>query len=182
MTLKFAFSEVKAIEALAFIAHQRPGLTPLFVSKILFFAEKWHLNRYGRPIIGDTYIAMPRGPVPSTVKNFLDSNWQWADEPASLGEAIAVERGSGWPKLMPGARGPNLEVLSASDVECLEEAIAFCKDKTAAELSNITHFDKAWRSAEPNRPMDYAHFVDENHPDKDAILALAEESAAYGIL
>ena len=61
MAIKFAFSDSKALEALAFIASMRPGFTPLFVSKVLFFAEKWHINRYGRPIIADTYIAMVLG-------------------------------------------------------------------------------------------------------------------------
>lgn len=79
MALKFPFHETKALEVLAFIAKTSPGLTPLFVSKILFFAEKWHLNRYGRPIIGDTYIAMPRGPVPSAIKNYIDHNWDFPD-------------------------------------------------------------------------------------------------------
>src|SRR5215471_19270929 len=102
MPLKFAFNEAKAIETLAFIAETHPNFTPFYVSKVLFFAEKWHLNRYGRPIIADTYIAMPKGPVPSTVKNYLDQNWHWVEEPQAFREAIKIQRGKGLPKLVPG--------------------------------------------------------------------------------
>jgi hypothetical protein len=40
MRLKFAFNSAKALEALAYVAHAKPGLTPLYVAKIFFFAEK----------------------------------------------------------------------------------------------------------------------------------------------
>ena len=182
MPIKFAFSEAKAIEALAFIARERPGFTPLYISKILFFAEKWHLNRFGRPIIADTYIAMPRGPVPSTIKNYIDSNWDWVEEPQSLSDAIQIDRSKNLARLMPGNRAPNLSLLSESDIDCLREAIKFCAGRTPDELSALTHFEKAWRSAEPNRAMDYADFIDDDNPHKDEILTLAQENATYGVL
>ncbi len=141
MRIKFAFNEAKAVEALSFIASEHPGFTPLFVSKILFFAEKWHVNKYGRPIFADTYIAMPQGPVPSTIKNCLDQNWHWTSEPEGFSDAVQIDRTATRSKLMPGKRAPKLELLSKTDIECLKEAIAYCQDKTASELSEITHFE-----------------------------------------
>ena len=180
--MKFAFNEAKALEALAFIAKERPGFTPLYVSKVLFFAEKWHLNRFARPIIADTYIAMPMGPVPSTIKNYLDANWQWLREPEGFAEAVKIDRTGAFPALMPIEGRVAIGFLSPSDIDCLLEAIAYCKDNTPDELSNITHFEKAWKSAEVNRAMDYADFVDDDNPNKDEILRIAQENAAYAIL
>src|SRR3954470_1467330 len=138
LRLRFAFSEGKALEALAFIARERPGLSPLYIAKILFYAEKWHLNRYGRPIIADTYIAMPKGPVPSSVRDYIEQNWHWVDHPEDFYAAIKIERAGHLPTLVPGSRGPNLDVLSESDLECLREAINFCVTKTSDELSQLT--------------------------------------------
>lgn len=182
MPLKFAFNEAKALEVLAFIAREQEGLTPFYISKILFFAEKWHLNHYGRPIIADTYIAMPMGPVPSAVKNYIDQNWEWMPEPEGFNQAIAIDRTRSYPRLMRGSSTDDLNMLSHSDVECLREAILFCRDKTPDELSKITHFEKAWREAEANRAMDYEDFIDDDNPNKEAILKMAEENAAYAIL
>lgn len=180
--LKFAFSERKAMEALAFVARARPGFTPLFVAKVFFFAEKWHLNRYGRPIIADTYIAMPRGPVPSTIKDFIDAKWGWVEKPEDIEEAITVDRAKRPFRLMPGSREPDLSVLSETDIECLKAAVEFCAIKTADELSAITHHEKAWQRAPVNGPMDYADFVDDENDIRDEILEMAHEHAACGVL
>ncbi|WP_409530306.1 Panacea domain-containing protein [Shinella sp.] len=37
--------------------------------KTLYYADRAHLQRYGRPITGDRYIAMENGPVPSYAYN-----------------------------------------------------------------------------------------------------------------
>jgi antitoxin SocA-like protein len=182
MPLKFAFNETKAVEVLAFIAQQHPGFTPPYVSDVLFFAEKRHLNEYGRPIIADTYIATPAGPVASTIRNYLDRNWQAASEPETFAEAVTIDASTSPPRLMPGARQPNTDLLSASDVACLNFAIALCQDKTPSELSRLTHFEKAWRAADPDRPMNYADFIDDDNEHRQEILELAKENSAYGIL
>ena len=154
MTLKFSFDEEKALAALSFIATQQSGLSPLFVSKVLFFADKWHINRYGRPIIGDSYIAMPRGPVPSTVKNYIDEKWNWVGKPVNFDKFVTVAVSGGLRRLLPGEEAADMELLSESDRECLSEAIEFCRGKSADELSRITHFEKAWVNAAANRPME----------------------------
>jgi|ERR1700732_2351936 len=181
MPLKFAFNDAKALEALAFIANVHPGFTPLYVSKVLFFAEKWHINRYGRPIIADTYIAMPRGPVPSTIKNFIDEKWDWVDRPEGYDEAITITTGS-LRRLMRGLRKPNTSFLSDTDMECLKESIAYCANKTSDQLSDITHFEKSWRNAPTNSPMNYEDFVDDDNENKEAILQEMQDTAACGVL
>lgn len=180
--IKFAFSEGKALAALAFVAKRRPGLTPFYVSKIFYVAEKQHVNRYGRPIVADTYIAMTEGPVPSTIKNYIDENWYWVSQPENLSEAFTLSRGKGPPQLMPGTENPKTEYLSESDMECLLDAIAFCEGKTTDELSFITHLHKAWANAETNQPMNYADFVDDDNPNRAQILETLEESAAHAVL
>jgi uncharacterized phage-associated protein len=182
MSLKFAFNESKAVETLAYIAQQHPGLTAFYVSKVLFFSEKWHLNRYGRPIIADTYIAMPKGPVPSMVKNYLDQNWHWTEQPKDFGSAVKIDTTTNFPKLMPGTRKAKEELLSKSDMSCIVEAIKFCTPKSIDELSKLTHFEKSWKSAEANGAMDYANFIDDDNPHKDEILEMVEENASYAIL
>jgi uncharacterized phage-associated protein len=180
--VKFGFNERKALEALALIAELHPGFTPLYIAKILFFAEKWHLNRYGRPIIGDTYIAMPKGPVPSVIRDYLEGNWEWVDQPEDIDNAICIDRSGRLPRLLPGARPPQREYLSESDIECLTEAVDYCKSKSAGELSEITHFEKAWRLAPVNAPMDYLDFVDDENENSEQIIQEVIDNACCGVI
>jgi len=180
--IKFAFSEAKALAALAYVASVRPGLTPFFVSKVFYLAEKQHVNLYGRPIVADTYIAMPEGPVPSTIKNYIDANWHWVSEPEGVASAFSMKRGNGLPRLMPGSSDPAVNYLSDTDQECLRNAIVYCEDRSRDDLSSETHLHKAWLNADINQPMDYADFVDDDNPHREQILAMVRESAVYGVL
>lgn len=182
MRFRFAFSERKALAALALIARARPGLTPLYVAKIMYFAERWHINRYGRPIVADDYIAMPQGPVPSVIKNFIDENWDWVQRPEQIERAIMIDRSGKYARLMPTDDAYDFSSLSATDVDCIREAIQFCADKLPETLSDLTHTHAAWKRAERNRIMDYRLFVDEDNPHKSDILALMEENSAVAVL
>jgi hypothetical protein len=180
MVLRFAFNSNKAVEALAYIAQQYPGVTPFFVSKILYFAEKRHLNEWGRPIVADTYIAMQAGPVPSTVKDYIEGNFSQVTRPETLSDAVRIEKGPKYLHVYPGRRPPDLSLLSETDVECLDRGIIFCR-KTP-ELSELTHREKAWANTPVNRAMDYEDFIDDDNPHREQILEHAREFAACGVL
>jgi uncharacterized phage-associated protein len=42
--------------------------------KLLFFADRFHLRKYGRPITNDEYFAMNYGPVPSGGKDLVEGS------------------------------------------------------------------------------------------------------------
>ena len=126
MALRFQFDETKAVEALAYIATRWPRVTAFSASKILFFAEKLHLNRYGRPIVADTFIAMPNGPVPSTIYDFIKGNLDQAGDPEAITKAIEIERSQY--AHIKALRPADRDALSPSDIECLDEAIALSHD------------------------------------------------------
>ena len=61
------------MQALAFFSQRGvTDLTKLKAAKLLFFADKLHLNRYGRPILGDCYFCLDHGPVPSFSLNEMN--------------------------------------------------------------------------------------------------------------
>jgi uncharacterized phage-associated protein len=178
MPLRFQFDERKGREALAYITSKWPGVTVFFASKALFFAEKAHLNRYGRPIVADTFIAMPNGPVPSTLYDFLKDGFGLAGDPEAFKAAINTLN---YPRL-EARREPEKDALTDSDIECLDEAIAFCRPRGFGHLSQITHQEKAWSQAPTNGPMDYEDFIDADNPHRTAILEDARAFAAYGVM
>jgi uncharacterized phage-associated protein len=176
--LRFQFDETKGVEALTYIASKWPEVSAFYASKVLFFAEKAHLNRYARPIVADTFIAMPNGPVPSTLYDFIKGQLGMAGNPEAVTAALNT---SAYPRVRAN-RPPNLDVLSASDIECLDEAITFCRHKSFGALSQLTHQEKAWLEAPQNGAMSYEAMIDADNPDRDAVLEEAREFASFGVL
>mgnify|MGYP001058903802 CR=1 FL=1 len=136
------FSREKAIEVILFIAKRldRPQFHQ--ISKMLYFADKLHLERYGRLVCGDSYIAMEYGPVPSGVYDIMKHNG------IVYLDAFTVD---GY-QVLP-SRPSDIDELSDSDTECLEEAIKLYGGHSFGELVDITHADSAWQQAPQNREM-----------------------------
>jgi uncharacterized phage-associated protein len=178
--LRFQFDEKKGVEALIYVGSKWPSVTAFYASKVLFFAEKFHLNRYARPIVADTFIAMPSGPVPSTLYDFINGQLDQAGDPQAILDALDLSRDS-YP-MVKARRQADLDVLSRSDIECLDEALDFCHKFGFQLLSNLTHQEKAWRDAPQNGPMDYEAMIDDDNPARDSIIEEAREFAAYGVL
>src|SRR5258708_37156181 len=90
--IRFNFNETKTVEAITFIAERWQGITPFFLAKVLFFADRDHLREYGRPVTGDRYIAMTDGPVPSRVYDLVKDNLDFSGDPEAIVAAIRVDR------------------------------------------------------------------------------------------
>lgn len=70
-TIRFPANPAKILEGIVWICDRKPGKGFHYILKTLFYADKWHLSCYGRPVFGDTYIKMPFGPVASLAYNIL---------------------------------------------------------------------------------------------------------------
>ncbi len=138
--LYFKFDEVKAISALLLIAKKlqlnniRPDFHKIF--KILYFADQKHIVKYGRPIIGDHYIAMNYGPVPSRIYDILkmlrgDSIFE---DTGGYGDSIQVQDRYVYPK-----RDPDMDVFSESNIECIHESMEENQYLSFSELREKSH-------------------------------------------
>lgn len=150
-----------AANAIAYIAGRVSNPSFHKVFKVLYLAEKDHLSRHGRTIVGDTYIAMKYGPVPSAIydglkalKGTAPADPDLADLVVRLGNLVHVN-GS---QLTPIGE-PDLDWLSDSDVECLDECIKNFGTKSFRELSVISH-DDAWSNAPTNGVITVESLVD----------------------
>src|SRR5260370_40593805 len=65
-----AFTVQKFVNAAAYLPRQCE-VTKMKLAKLLYFSDKSHLLTYARPIIGDRYIKMDFGPVPSQAYNLM---------------------------------------------------------------------------------------------------------------
>ena len=138
------FDSEKTLETLVYIALRCNNMYNLL--KVLYFADKLHLEKYGRQISGDSYVAMSHGPVPSgmyaMIKFVRDDGFMASKLP--LQESFAVK---GY--MVIPLRAPDTTLLSESDLECLDEAIEKYGKLSFSKLKALSH-DAAYKSADEN--------------------------------
>jgi uncharacterized phage-associated protein len=142
----FEFDTKVAVEAILLLANKSQDPTFHHIVKLLYFADRLHLQRYGRLICGDDYVAMKHGPVPSGIYDMLKAIRD-GHEAARFPELSAAFQVKGY-TVIP-LRNPDLEWLSDSDIECLTEAIDAYDTLSFHDLTALSH-DEAWQSADPD--------------------------------
>jgi uncharacterized phage-associated protein len=174
--IRFNFNEAKAREAVVYVAKKwETGITPFFLAKVIFFADRDHLRKYGRPVTGDTYFAMGDGPVPSRIYDMVKGNLDLFGDPEAIDDAIRVDTNAKYRRVY-AKRDPDLDLFSETDITELNAATKFCKDRSFAILSELTHQERAWREAVDNGPMNLELLVDEDQREE------VRETAAYVVL
>lgn len=167
--LKQRFDLPKAIEVLVYITQEINNTYNAL--KVLYFADKDHLSRYGRLISGDKYIAMDHGPVPSNIYDIVkeargDSLFEF-DTEENLRKLFKTRR-----YMIKPNREPNCEYLSESDIECLNRAIKKYGGLKFDELKDKSH-DEAFNSADYNGVIPLKAII-KTLPNAEELLAYYE--------
>ncbi|MFZ5427185.1 MAG: Panacea domain-containing protein [Thermodesulfobacteriota bacterium] len=177
MKIAYQPNHRKILETLAWVASKRPGKDFHFILKVLFYADKAHLQEAGRPVIGDTYIKMTYGPVPSHAYDMLESDDHLPERLLELiSSTLDVVRVGRIPHVT-AKRSPELSFFSGSDIRCLEKALEQCDGMDFNSLCVMTHAERAWIDAQLNGEMDYANFIDEDTEDREELIAYIRETA-----
>lgn len=151
-TLSFDFDVEKLVQALTYFASGNVhDLTRMKAAKLLYFLDKYHLLRYGRPVIGDVYYCLDHGPIPSASLNVLSDVIE--DSDAEEGESsqtvefvnrfLEVKRDGAYPHFT-ARRAFDPECFSASEIEALKATMARYGRCSAAELRRLSHQEPTW--------------------------------------
>lgn len=165
MKMLLEFDYKKATQAINYLTKKEGGqIDKLKLIKLVYLADRYHLRRYGRPMVNDAYVAMPLGPVGSSVKDIAEfSDFLDVDERKYAKKYLA----RGERKYTIASIGNvDDEVFSKSELEALDFAYSEFGKYPASDLVNITHrypewdkFKSALESKETTRePMLYSDF------------------------
>lgn len=185
--LTFRFSLDKFINALAYFASQGINdLTKLKAAKLLYLADRYHLFHYGRPIIGDRYIAMDLGPVPEGGFQLISRMTEQAEvtdpQRTRALERLNVYRGFLGRYNYPVLRtrlGPDMDVFSDSEVEALSAVVKEFGNRPARALVDLTHTHRAYQRANAGRSpgsstdLPYEYFFEDAPEGVKAMQVLA---------
>lgn len=176
-TIRFRANHKKILEGLVWIARQCPQKGFHFILKTLFYADKWHLQRYGRPVFGDIYVKMPFGPVASIAYDLLKFSDFVPAELLNLAEdAIQVDRKGRVPSVT-AKRDPDESLFSGTDIECLKEALDKCSSMDFNQLTEATHEETAWSEAEMNGEMSWEKIIDIDTPNREDLIQYISETS-----
>jgi uncharacterized phage-associated protein len=167
--LSFALRPEKLANAIAFLVERRPGLTKKQICKLLYYADKRHLLRYGRPITGDTYFALEQGPIPTCGLDAMNGRGPAAPVVEQYGKL------EGWEFRIH--RPADLKALSRTDIAVLEEVARTLGRHPAWRLEAMSHREAAWKKAPQNGRMAFEDFF-EGEPDADLVKSILIEEAA----
>lgn len=145
--VRFTINYNKAIEAIDWIARQRPGITQYYIGKVMFFADREHLLDFGRPISGDRYLAMEHGPVPSVIRDLLKRDSDYPDEVIDHLSSRVIIRDDGNKRKVTSLGSNEFPSLSETDRAYLSSAIESYADLSFSELKRISHLDPAYSAA-----------------------------------
>ena len=162
-TITFQINYHKILESVVYCAFKMGGsINKYNLMKVIFFADKYHLNRYMRPITGDRYVKMQYGTVPSATKDMIDTkdrDWvlhtlQIDDYPFSC-ETVKTDY------LIKAKREPKIEYFSESDVEALDKGIAEYGNLSFKEVERKNHEETCWQKTDMNKDISFDLMIDD---------------------
>jgi len=166
---KAKFDQRKALHAILFVVTHLPKPANVYnVLKCLYYADRKHLQEYGRQIYGETFYALEHGPVPSAayeIIKYANGRAKWDLQFHEAIELLDVNDNH------VSARGSvDTELLSRSDMACLLDAARKYGKMPFGKLKKLSHQGKAFENADANGEMKLADLIDELR-DGEAVAA-----------
>ena len=134
--ITFQFDRVKALEVILYLSSKLHVHNVYGICKMLYLADKASLEKYGRFLFGDSYVAMREGGTPS---NSYDLLKRLRESPTS---DLRVEGND-----VIALRPADLDYLSKSDIECLDQTIGKYGNSTNWTDRKAACHDSAWQKA-----------------------------------
>jgi uncharacterized phage-associated protein len=128
----------------------RPNIGETAIYKLLYFIDFDYYEKYEEQLIGATYIKNHFGPTPVEFKKI-------SDQMVAKGEIEKIKSSyfqHDQKKYLP-RRTADLKVLSAQEIQHIDEVLARLAWKNAAELSDYSHADTPWRVHKMGEEISY---------------------------
>ncbi len=185
LPIRFKFDLDKLIASIAYFASEKiEDLSKLKICKLLYYADKEHLIKYGRPIIGDTYYHLDNGPVPSKSLDIMNEVISRDKVYLKSGEMSNQDKFNEFLKVdkYPFSKHPVFQLrkkldfgcFSDSEIEVLQSILPKYGPLTPGELIERTHKEAPWCQSSPNSEIDYRLFFKDEPEARPEALAYME--------
>ncbi len=128
----------------------KPNVGETVLHKLLYFIDFDYYEKFEENLMGATYIKNYHGPTSLEFGSIIKDMQEKGEVEAVQSSYFKYHQ----KKYLPLKR-PNLDILSAREIEHIDNVLARLSDKNAAEIENYSHQDIPWLSAEDGRPLSY---------------------------
>jgi len=128
----------------------RPNVGETVLHKLFYFIDFDYYEKFEENLMGATYIKNYHGPTSVELGSIIENMSKNGDIEAVQSKYFKYEQ----KKYLPRKR-PNLDILSAREIEHIEDVLARLADKNAKEIENYSHEDIPWKSAHDGEPLSY---------------------------
>lgn len=115
--------------------------------KLVYFADRYHIRKYGRPVVGDIYWAMKFGPVASNTLRVANLEIDTLDAECLeyAKKFISHTKNDLKKEHLESKKNVEISVFSNSDIEALEASYSEFGEYDQFELADITHIYPEWK-------------------------------------
>ncbi|MDP2594249.1 MAG: DUF4065 domain-containing protein, partial [bacterium] len=155
-------NESKFKEVLLYVLEKvgsRPNVGQTVLYKLLYFIDFDYYEKHREPVMGLEYIKNHHGPTPRQFAAVIGEMQRRGEVEEVRSKYFKYDQ----KKFLP-LRTPDLSKLSAQELEHIDGVIARYGDKSASELSALTHEDTPWLVAREGAALNYQHAF--YRPDK----------------
>lgn len=158
-----------------FVLTQTKGIDYYHLFKILYFADLKHLSKWGTKILPDDFHALNYGPVPTLLYDLVKNNANNIKLQSVFNESVKFA-GDDAPNVMLAKKKVDMDYLSKSEVEALDESIKENVNLTFAELKVKSH-DMAWENAftRGNHKMSLLDMAEVANADSDTLAYVKDQ-------
>lgn len=141
------FSYKKTTQAINYFATQLNGrIDKLKALKLIYFADRYHLRKYGSLITNDLYFAMPFGPVASITKDILEMSPYLSDLEKEY--AVRFIEPISDTNFIKSVTAFDRTELSDSEIDALKYVADNYKNLDGNKLVDLTHKYPEWKRFE----------------------------------
>ena len=128
----------------------RPNVGEAVVCKLMYFIDFDYYEKFEEQLIGAKYIKNHFGPTPIRFKEITDKMIAKGEIEKIRSKHFQYEQKKYLPR-----RSADLKILSAQEIQHIDEVLARLAWKNAAELSDYSHSDTPWRVHEMGAEISY---------------------------
>lgn len=136
--IEFRFNETKTTQAAALFLKKNTGkMSYMKLIKLLYLADRQALRLWERPLTGDTYFSMKRGPVLSNVLDIINNSGD--PEDSSYWYKYISKPNSNCEIELNEDESPETDTLSQRELELIDELYEKFKDFDRWEMVKLCH-------------------------------------------